>query len=246
MLMTAAALLAVAAPQQALPLIKVETRPGTGYVAIVAGFSPDLLDAVSQRMVAIATQRCGQLKVRFGRFKYFNGTRDGKAEFQNYRQNFSCFDPKTDPYQPVPASWKPTEQDEKDLLAFAERYLQALDRGDYVAGMPMMEPVIEIEQAEWMDVPSKLKGFSGGRGSWTLSTRGWLNNPEGASHPGAYALVKVSGRYPKLAAYCGNLFIYRQRAGSYLVAQQNLRVIPQNWIDTGRLTRAEAVKLCDA
>jgi hypothetical protein len=120
-----------------------------------------------------------------------------------------------------------------------------LDRSDYLAGIPMMEPILEIEKDEWLSVPNMLMQHSGGKGRWTLQTLGWVNNPEGASHPGRYAFVKVTGSYPKIAAYCGTLVIYRQRPGSYLITQQNLSVIPESWITSGRTTRAEALKTCD-
>ena len=44
--------------------------------------------------------------------------------------------------------------------------------------------------------------------------------------------------------YCGTLMIYRQRPGSYLVTQQNLSVIPQSWIGSGKIPAAEAAKSC--
>jgi hypothetical protein len=111
--------------------------------------------------------------------------------------------------------------------------------------LSMMEPIVEIEKDEWLSVPNMLKQHSGGTRRWTLQTLGWVNNPEGASHPGRYAFVKVTGSYPKIAAYRGTLVIYRQRPGSYLVTQQNRSVIPESWISSGRTTRAEALKTCD-
>lgn len=230
----------------ASPAIRIESVPGKGYAAVVSAFPVEQVQPVSNRIAAMARQRCGKLTTRFGRFKYFTGPgAKGAAEYQNYRQSFSCIDPATDPYKPAPADWKPAAQDEKDLMEFAKRYMRAVDEADYVAGMPMMEPVIEIEKDEWMDVPSKLDQFGGGGGKWTLTITGWVNNPDGASHPGSYALVTINGTYPKLAVYCGNLFIYRQRAGSYLVSQQNLRVIPQQWIDSGQMTKSQALKTCE-
>lgn len=235
---------APAPPSQ--PTIRIESVAGKGYAALVSPFPVDQIQPVSDRIVAMAKQRCGKLTARFGRFKYFTGPGPkGVAEYQNYRQSFTCFDPATDPYKPAPTGWKPAEQDDRDLMEFAKRYMRAIDEGDYVTGMPMMEPIIEIEKDEWLDVPSKLDQFGGGGGKWTLSIVGWVNNPEGASHPGSYALVKIDGSYPKLAVYCGNLLIYRQRAGSYLVSQQNLRVIPQQWIDSGEMTRSQALATCE-
>ncbi len=226
--------------------IKIETVPGKGFVAVVPTFPVTQLKSISDEISALAKQRCGRLTARMGRYKYFTGTdSQGRAALNNYRASFTCYDPATDPYERAPADWKPSAQDQADLTAFAQRYMSLLDRADYLAGMPMMESILEIEKDEWLSVPNMLKAHAGGKGSWTLQTLGWVNNPEGASHPGRYAFVKVTGSYPKIAAYCGTLVIYRQRPGSYLITQQNLGVIPESWITSGRTTRAEALKTCD-
>ncbi|MCR5872380.1 MULTISPECIES: hypothetical protein [unclassified Sphingomonas] len=228
------------------PAIKIETVPGKGYAAVVDTFPVSQLTSVGDRISALAKQRCGRLSARMGRYKYFTSTdAQGRAALTQYRASFTCYDPATDPYERAPADWKPSAQDQADLTAFAERYMGLLDRADYVAGMPMMEPMLEIEKDEWLSVPNMLKQYAGGKGRWTLQTLGWVNNPEGASHPGRYAFVKVTGTYPKIATYCGTLVIYRQRPGSYLITQQNLGVIPESWITSGRTTRAEALKTCD-
>lgn len=230
----------------AQPAIKIETVPGKGYAAVVDTFPVTQLTSVGDRISALAKQRCGRLSARMGRYKYFTSTdAQGRAALTQYRASFSCYDPATDAYERAPADWKPSAQDQTDLTAFAQRYMGLLDRSDYVAGMPMMEPILEIEKDEWLSVPNMLKQHAGGKGRWTLQTLGWVNNPEGASHPGRYAFVKVTGSYPKIAAYCGTLVIYRQRPGSYLITQQNLSVIPESWITSGRTTRAEALKTCD-
>jgi len=228
------------------PEIEIETVPGKGYAAVVAPFPVAQLSSVSNRIAVLAKQRCGRLSARMGRYKYFTSTdAQGRAALTQYRQSFSCYDPATDPYERAPADWKPSAQDQADLTAFAQRYMRLIDRGDYLAGMPMMEPILEIEKDEWLSVPTMLKQHSGGQGRWTLQTLGWINNPAGASHPGRYAYITVTGSYPRIAAYCGMLVIYRQRPGSYLVTQQNLSVIPESWITGGRTTRAEALKTCN-
>ncbi|WP_422057440.1 hypothetical protein [Sphingomonas sp.] len=237
---------AVAPPAPPQPGIKIETVPGKGFVAVVDTFPVAQLTSISDRISALAKQRCGRLSARMGRYKYFTSTdAQGRAALTQYRASFSCYDPATDPYERAPADWKPSAQDQADLTAFAQRYMGLLDRSDYVAGMPMMEPILEIEKDEWLSVPNMLKQHAGGKGRWTLQTLGWVNNPEGASHPGRYAFVKVTGSYPGIAAYCGTLVIYRQRPGSYLITQQNLSVVPESWITSGRTTRAEALKTCD-
>lgn len=242
---TAQAIVAVP-PPAALPAIKIEAVPGKGYAAVVETFPVAQLASVNDRIGALAKQRCGRLSSRMGRYKYFTGTDpQGRAALTQYRASFTCYDPATDPYERAPADWKPSAQDQADLTAFADRYMGLLDRSDYLAGMPMMAPMLEIEKDEWLSVPDMLKQNAGGKGRWTLQTLGWVNNPEGASHPGRYAFVKVTGIYPRIAAYCGTLVIYRQRPGSYQITQQNLGVVPESWISSGRTTRAEALKICE-
>lgn len=226
-------------------LIEIQTVPGKGYAAVVRPFLVSDLETVNDQISNMASARCGRLSPRMGRYKYFTSSdAKGRAILTDYRQSFTCYDPATDPYKRAPADWKPGAQDQADLTAFAQRYLRALDQSDHLAGMAMMEPVLEIEKDEWLSVPNMLKTNKSGPGRWTLKTLGWVNNPEGASHPGTYGFVEVTGSYPRIARYCGTLVIYRQRPGSYLITQQNLSVIPQSWIDSGKITPAEAAKSC--
>lgn len=226
-------------------LIEIQTVPGKGYAAVVRPFLVSDLQTVNEQIAEMASARCGRLSPRMGRYKYFNSSdTQGRAILTNYRQSFTCYDPATDPYKRAPADWKASAQDETDLIAFAQRYMSALDQRDHLAGMAMMEPILEIEKDEWLSVPNMLKTNKSGPGRWTLRTLGWVNNPDGASHPGTYGFVEVTGTYPRIAQYCGTLVIYRQRPGSYLVTQQNLSVIPQSWIDSKKITPAEAAKSC--
>ena len=125
-----------APPTPPQPAIKIEAVPGKGYAAVVDTFPIAQLTAVSDRISALAKQRCGRLSARMGRYKYFTSTdNQGRAALTQYRQSFSCYDPATDPYERAPADWKPSAQDQADLTAFAQRYMGLLDRADYVAGM---------------------------------------------------------------------------------------------------------------
>ncbi len=231
--------------QQEIP-IQIATSD-KGYVATIGDHDATQTPAVVERLKGMAKQRCGALTVRFGKFFYRNGfSPDGKPIVQEFKQNFACIDPATDPYKPVAADWKPAATDDADAKAFANRYLAAIDKGDAAAGMKMMEPIAEITRDEWMDTSTRLRTHSGapGQGTWTVTLVGWGNNPDGAAHPGAYTLYRVTGTYPKLAAYCGSLLLYRAGPGSYFVSQQQLKVIPQSFVDNGTVAAADVPGLC--
>ena len=88
MTMMALALLAAAGQ----PEIKVAPVPGKGFVATVALIDADQYDPTIDRIKVLATQRCGKLKVRFGRY-YFDNQIDvdrGVTVIKDFRQNFSC------------------------------------------------------------------------------------------------------------------------------------------------------------
>lgn len=233
------------AQQQEIPIQIAKSEKG--YTATIGDHYPDQTPGVMERLKGMAKDRCGALTVRFGKFFYRNGfDARGKAMVQEFKQNFACIDPATDPYKPVAADWKPSAQDDADAKAFVDRYLALIDKGDAAAGMQMMEPVAEITREEWMDTSTRLRTHSGppGQGRWTATLVGWGNNPEGAAHPGAYTLYKVSGTYPKLAAYCGSLLLYRAGPGKYQVSQQQLKVIPQAFVDDGTIAAGDVPGLC--
>ncbi|RYD50911.1 MAG: hypothetical protein EOP60_11100 [Sphingomonadales bacterium] len=237
--------LALLAPNTQDPEIRIEAWPAKGFIMRIADHDADQ-DLVAL-LTARAAARCGKLAVRFGKFNY-DTTIDpqGIRKFTNHTQRFECFDPATDRYKAAPADWQPSVQDRADLIAFVERFMTATDKGDATTGMAMMESILEITQPEWRDTTKRLREHTSGPGRWSLGILGWANNPEGTSHPGSYALVMVDGKYPKLAAYCGTLLVYREAPGRYWISQRNLKVVPQIWIDNGSVPAAQLQKLCES
>ncbi|MBX3564465.1 MAG: hypothetical protein KF730_07805 [Sphingomonas sp.] len=226
------------------PEVRIEAYPARGYIMRIADHAADL-DLVAS-LTRLAEAKCGaKLKPRFGKFNYDNIIGEGGARmFKNHTQRFECYDPANDPYKPAPADWKPSERDNADLNAFAQRFMTAIDKGDAATGMPMMEANLEITNKEWMDTTQRLREHAGGPGKWTLNVVGWANNPEGTSHPGTYAFVTIDGSYPRLNAYCGYLLIYRDGLGRYWVSQRSIKVVPQAWVDNGSLPADQVKDLC--
>ena len=222
------ALLLVAGAAQSEPAISVKAVPGKGYAATVTLFPMDQAAAVQTRLDAAAAQRCGKLTVRWGKFSYDTqfgtGENSARTYAADYRQAFSCIDPATDPYKPVPADWKATPTDDADAIAFAKRYLAVFDAADAPRGIPMMEPLLELDAKTWNEQPLALKAVRG-TGSRTLSGPYWQANPSGAGHPGAYATFTFKGVYSGLSAHCGYIVLYRDAPGFYYVSQQNIRAI---------------------
>lgn len=242
--MLTALLLAGGLAMQAQPEISVKPVPGKGHVATVTPFPVEDLDPVYDRLKLVAAGQCGKLKVRFGRFKYNTIVDGGVRKHINFEQGFSCFDPATDPYKPAPAGWKATAQDDAEALAFAKRYMTVVDAADAVQGMQMMEPILEIDRAAWIEQPDILKKT---RGTGTRSFRGpfWEVNPDTAAHPGAYATLIFTGSYSGLAAHCGYLVIYRAAPGRYQVSQQSMVIYSKAMVAAGAISQANALKACE-
>ncbi len=163
--------------------------------------------------------------MRWGKFSYVSqagtGANEGETRFVDFRHDFACFDPATDPYKPAPSNWLPTAADNAAVLAFAKRYFAAFDAADASAGMTMLEPGLDVDARLWLVAPEQFR-TAAGTGSRTFSTPAWEINPETASHPGAYAVVTFHGIYSGLAIHCGYLMLYRADASHYALSQQQI------------------------
>lgn len=238
------AVLAVAAVGQ--PEIKIETVPGKGYAATVAVIDADQYDPVLDRIKAIAVQRCGSLKSRFGRY-YFDNQVDverGVMVIKNFRQSFHCYDPATDPYKPVPADWKASAAETTAATKFVARFLDDLDKGNGVSLAKMMDPALEATPAEMNRFSKEAKMHQTGSGAFTSRLDGWLNNPEDAIYPGAYAYFAVLSSHPGIAGTCGGLLVYRVREGEYVISQYDVRYISQQLVDQAGYSDEELNRLC--
>ncbi|WP_058817035.1 hypothetical protein [Sphingopyxis sp. H050] len=242
--MMAFALLAATAAGQ--PEIKIEAVAGKGYLATVEMIDADQYDPVVDRIKAIAIQRCGKLKSRFGRY-YFDNQVDverGVMVIKNFRQHFSCFDPATDPYKAVPADWKPSAAEVAAATKFVAGFLENLDKGNGAALAKMMDPALEATPAEMQRFSEEAKMHQTGAGRFTSRLDGWLNNPEDAIYPGAYAYFAVLSSHPGIAGTCGGLLVYRVREGVYNISQYDVRYISQQLIDEAGYSDEELNRLC--
>jgi hypothetical protein len=243
MAMLAFALLAAAAGQ---PEIKVSPVPGKGFVATVTVIDADQYDPTIDRIKVLATQRCGSLKVRFGRY-YFDNQIDvdrGVTVIKDFRQNFSCFDPATDPYKPVPADWVASSAEVTAATSFAKRFVDNLDTGNGAALATMMDPALESTATEMNRFSNEAKMHQTGPGEFTVRLDGWLNNPEDAAYPGAYAYFAVLSSHPGIAGTCGGLLLYRERTGVYKISQYDVRYVSQALIDEAGYSDEELNRLC--
>ncbi|WP_404339029.1 hypothetical protein AB2M62_07575 [Sphingomonas sp. MMS12-HWE2-04] len=239
--MLLAALLAFQAG--ALPPITLAPKPGGGKLH-AENFPETQYDAVLAAMIAKGNAHCGKLKTRWGRFNNKMNTltlTSGKTEnrYAFYDQAFTCFDPATDPYKAVAADWKPSDADKSDALIFAERHLAAMDRNDVAAAMAGFEPLLELSRA---DAVATIDDYRSRTKDQVRNFRPlvWVNNVDGAAHPGAYAYAPFDG-----ARSCGFLLLYRAAPGKYQVSQ--IRVFGQ--LATDRWTDQSAAALkkqCDA
>ena len=243
MAMIAFALLAAVTGQ---PEIKVAPVPGKGFVASVAVIDTDQYDATINRIKVLAAQRCGALKVRFGRY-FFDNQIDvdrGVTVIKDFRQNFSCFDPATDPYKPVPADWKASPAEITAATTLAKRFVDNLDSGNGTVLVSMMDPALEATAAEMKRFSDESKMHQTGPGEFTVRLDGWLNNPEDAAYPGAYAFFAVISSHPGVAGTCGGLLLYRERTGVYKISQYDVRYVSQALIDEEGYTDEELNRLC--
>ncbi|MBN8844041.1 MAG: hypothetical protein J0H88_12425 [Sphingomonadales bacterium] len=235
------------ASAQPLPAIKVEPVPGKGYAATVVAIDADQYASIIERVKVLAAQRCGSKKVRFGRFQFDNqvDVKRGVTVIKDYRQAFSCYDPATDPYKPVPADWKASATETAAATRFVQRFLDNLDEGNSAALVRMMDPALETTATEMKRFSDEAKMHQTGTGEFTPRLDGWLNNPEDASYPGAYAYFAVLSSHPGLVGTCGGLLVYRVREGEYQIAQYDVRYFSQDLVDKSGMTDEQLNRLCE-
>lgn len=244
--MTAFFLAALMASVQPLPPIKVEAVPGKGFAATVAKIDADQYDPVVDRIKILAEQRCGTKKARFGRYFFENkvDTARGVTVIENFRQAFSCYDPATDPYKPVPADWKASAAETTAATRFAQRFVDNLDAGNSTLLATMMDPALETTPTEMKRFSDEAKMYQTGPGEFTLRLDGWLNNPPDAIYPGAYAYFAVLSSHPGIVGTCGGILLYRLRDGVYQISQYDVRYVSQRLVDEEGYSDEQLNRLC--
>ena len=239
-------LLAAMLAASTTPAIKIEAVPGRGYAATVPIINENQYESVIERIKVLATEKCGRLKVRFGRF-FFDNQIDvarGVTVIKDYRQAFTCFDPATDPYKPVPADWKASPAEVAAATDYVTRFLTNLDAGNGRALAALMDPQLEATTDEMNRFSREAKMHQTGAGKFTPRLDGWLNNPPDASYPGAYAYFAVLSSHPGIAGTCGGILLYRLSDGKYQVSQYDVRYISQRLIDEEGMSDEEINRLC--
>ena len=201
---------------------------------------------VIERIKLMAAERCGQQSVRYGRLFFDNeiDVERGVTIIKDFRQAFSCFDPATDPYKPVPADWKASAADTAAVTQYVTRFLDNLDAGNGRALAAMMDPQLEATTEEMTRFSREAKMHQTGSGSFTARLDGWMNNPPDASYPGAYALFAVISSHPGIAGTCGGLLVYRVSESKYQIAQYDVRYVSQKLIDEEGMSDEELDRLC--
>lgn len=217
-----AALLAAASSTTA---IEIEAIPGRGFVATVPVIDANQYERVAGRIKLMATERCGRQNVRFGRYSFDNqmDLDRGVTMIKDFRQNFTCYDPATDPYKPVPADWRASAADVAAATEFATRFLNNLDAGNGRVLATMMDPQLEITAEQMRRFSEDARMHQTGTGSFSGRLEGWLNNPADAAYPGAYVFFAVLSSHPGVAGTCGGILLYRVSEGKYNVSQYDVR-----------------------
>lgn len=239
-------LLAAMLAASTTPAIKIEAVPGRGYAATVPLIDANQYDPVIERIKVLAAQKCGRLSVRFGRF-FFDNQIDvarGVTVIKDYRQAFTCFDPATDPYKPVPADWKASPAEVAAATDYVARFLTYLDAGNGRALAALMDPQLEATTDEMNRFSREAKMHQTGAGKFSARLDGWLNNPPDASYPGAYAYFAVLSSHPGIAGTCGGILLYRLSDGKYQVSQYDVRYVSQKLIDEEGMSDEELDRLC--
>lgn len=228
------------------PGIAIKAVPEQGYTAEIGTFDSARIGGVMERIKDVAAERCGAQGVRFGRHQF--DTRVDTARnvilIENLKQNFLCFDRATDPYKPVAADWKASDEDTAGGRAFVTRFLDLLERGD-AAGIATMDPLVELTQADWDGLRrAAMQHRTGSGGALSPQFRLWVNNPPETAYPGAYAYFSVIDDHPGIEGTCGGILVHRVRANEYRISQYDVQFISSALVEQQGLTADELDGLC--
>ncbi|SKB26311.1 hypothetical protein [Sphingopyxis flava] len=228
------------------PGIAIKAVPERGYTAEIETFDSATIGGVMERIKRAAAERCGAQGVRFGRHQFDTrvDTDRNVMLIENMKQNFICFDRASDPYKPVPADWKASAEDTAGASAFVTRFLDLLDRGD-AAGIAMMDPLVELTQADWDGLhKAAMQHRTGSGGALKPQFRLWLNNPPDTTYPGAYAFFSVMDDHPGIEGTCGGILVHRVHASEYRIVQYDVQYISAALVEQQGLTPDELDGLC--
>ena len=144
----------------------------------------------------------------------------------------------------MPADWKASAAETTAVTQYVTRFLSNLDAGNGRALAAMMDPQLEATTEEMARFSREAKMHQTGTGSFTGRLDGWLNNPEDATYPGAYAFFAVLSSHPGIAGTCGGVLVYRVSDGKYVISQYDVRYISQKLIDEEGMSDEELDRLC--
>lgn len=228
------------------PDIRIEATAGNRYTASVTTFDSGEMTTIVNRIKVAAEKRCGSQSVRFGRHNFDSrvDTARNLMVIEKFQQVFFCFNPATDPYKPVPADWVASTAETSNATVYATRFLDRLDRGDK-AGIAMMDPIIEITDAQWTSLHNDVvRNRTGTNGALTPKFVRWINNPDWAAYPGAYVYFSVWDDHPGIAGTCGGILLQRVRENEYRISQYDVQYIAQALVDQQGLTDEQLDGLC--
>ena len=114
-----------------------------------------------------------------------------------------------------------------------EALYELIPAPDYPGGAEIITPRDELR-----------KMYQTGAGEFAVRLDGWLNNPEDAAYPGAYAYFAVLSSHPGIVGTCGGILLYRLRDGVYQISQYDVRYVSQRLVDEEGYSDEQLNRLC--
>jgi uncharacterized protein DUF4019 len=194
--------------------------------------SPETLEG-QRRIAERAAEICGRRFPQLGEYRFtgeetvpLSGPRTAAFEV---RQELACLDrpPPATSGTPAPSDWRPTPEDEREVMAQTERYFALVDAGNAEA----IDALWVESQRAAMPLPERaaaLTAFrrqSGTPGHHRIVALTWYINPPNAPAPGIYVAADYERSYSALALNCGYVVWLREGSGRYRLVREETNIL---------------------
>jgi hypothetical protein len=114
-----------------------------------------------------------------------------------------------------PAGWSPSEALVGEALDVVERYIEALDEGDYPRAYAMITADNQkaTSAVRFREESRKFNELAGKLVRRRVVASTWSKNPRGAPEPGVYAAFDLAAQFTNVDRQCGSIVLYQPAAG---------------------------------
>jgi hypothetical protein len=215
--------------QAAAPAITIAPGAGNELAAQVQPFEESQLGEVKAAVANAMSVACKGRPIGWGDVIYRGAVAPGSKRptmVVGYRQTFRCLDLDLARYPHAPADWKAAAADQAAAARRFATFFSARDSGALDQAFAMIEPPSQGGRAQWNSAQQLARGLIGPKGERSITGIGWFLDPPEAPHPGIFAQLTFTAKFPGAVVYCGSMVLYRAAPDDYLIGGVRESILP--------------------